>query len=528
MNSNKLSNLLNRIFNIVFIILFGIIFIGIIITGYENNGLGYSWAQRLCVVIFSVVFLAVLSFAYIYYNKLSDNRIKKKHTVSNKQINIFIFISLAIMLALQITVGYCLRMNPINDMEIVDRYARNLGETGNFDFIKNDFENGKIYLLRYQNNFAIVLLLGALYRVSVLLFGNILPILPIILNAVAINLSVLFTVLTAKKLFGNRKSLFVLLLCFLFLPFYTYVPFYYTDSLSMPFCIGAIYVFVSAIKSNYKLKKYIYLIISGGLVFLGFKLKGSLIILLAVLLIYSFLKFNFKSVFCVFLAILAGFGTTAAIYTSSFNSLNIITEEQSDRYKFPNEHWIMMGLNGLGHFHRKDSDYTAQFYSYEEKKKADTEEIFNRIDNLGFWGLTNHIFNKAVWTWEDGTYYISHHIKDAQEENVLHSFVLKNGENYFYFFVYSNAFQLLLIFLILMSLLKGCINSKIDAMTLLRGVVFAAFVFFIIWETRSRYLYNFTPVFILTAFDGLDFITKRFVCDKTNNSLKKKRNNKHK
>ena len=274
----------------------------------------------------------------------------------------------------------------------------------------------------------------------------------------------------------------------------------------MPFCIGAIYLFVLAVGSEKKIQKYVLFAVSGVLVFLGYKLKGSLIILLAAVLIYVFLKMNIKQVLCIALAFIAGFGSIGVIYTVAFKSMNIVTEEQSDRYEYPYTHWIMMGLKGLGHYNLKDSNYTDSFESKAEKQEANIKEIKNRIEKFGPDGLTKHIFNKAVWTWDDGTYYISHHIEDCKRENILHSFVLTKGENHLYFFVYSNGFQLLLIFLMLMSILKGCKDPYVNILTLFKGIIFAAFIFFLIWETRSRYLYNFTPLFMLGAVDGLDFI----------------------
>ena len=64
-------------------------------------------------------------------------------------------------------------------------------------------------------------------------------------------------------------------------------------------------------------------------------------------------------------------------------------------------------------------------------------------------------------------------------------------------------------FMILMmaiSAIRTIFKPSINETVLFRGVVFAIFVFLLIWETRSRYLYNFTPAFILLAVDGLDSV----------------------
>ena len=528
MNSNKLSTVLNRIFHVVFFVLFGIVFFGIIFSGYKNNKIGYSATERTYVVIFFIVLLLIFAAVYILIQKYNNYpKLRSKPKISDKQVVIFIFASVGVLLALQLLAGYFLQMNPVTDMQYIERYSRDFGATGNFDLIQKDCENGSVYLIRYPNNFALVFLLSAVYRLCTLIFGYVPSLVPVIINAFAINISVLLTVFTARKISGNRRAIFVLLLCFLFAPFYTYVPYYYTDSLSMPFCVGAIYLFVVALNSEKKIQKCVLLAVSGVLVFLGYKLKGSLIILLAAILIYVILKMNIKQVVCIALALIAGFGSTGAIYTAAFNSLDIITEEQSDRYEYPYTHWVMMGLKGLGHYNLKDSNYTDSFESKAEKQEANLKEIKNRIENYGADGLTEHIFNKAVWTWEDGTYYISHHIEDCKRENILHSFVLTEGENHLYFFIYSNGFQLLLIFLILMSILKGCIRPDVNIMTLFKGIIFAAFIFFLIWETRSRYLYNFTPLFILVAVDGLDFIVSAIIKKPVKIFSVKRRKNKH-
>ena len=164
-----------------------------------------------------------------------------------------------------------------------------------------------------------------------------------------------------------------------------------------------------------------------------------------------------------------------------------------------------MGLKGKGWYNISDSNYTASFPDIETKTQANIKEIKNRIEQMGISNLYNHTVEKVVCTWNDGTYFISHHIEKPIKENFLHSIVLDKGKYHFQFSVYSNAFQLMLLFFMLVSIIKGIKNPKPTFTTLLKGLVFAIFIFLIIWETRSRYLYNFTPVFILLSVDGIDY-----------------------
>lgn len=507
MKENKLSEILNRIFHILFLFCFGTVFLSIIFTGYEDEKHGYSTNERLLIIFAAFVLLIIFSAVYILIQKYNNRpNLQSTPKFTDKQAVIFFFCAVGVLFLLQLISGYLLQMKPVTDMRYIERYAGSFAATGNYDLIQKDCAKGSVYLIRYPNNFALVFLLSAIYRICYLIFGYVPSLVPVILNALAINITVLLTVFTARKLFGNRKALFVLALCFLFAPFYTYVPYYYTDSLSAPFCIGAIYIFICAVKSDNKYKKYIMLAVCGTVIFIGYKLKGSILILLAAALIYTVLKFSIKQTLCIALALIAGFGCVSAAFTAGFNRSGIVTKEQSDRYEYPYTHWVMMGLKGLGHYNLKDSNYTSSFETKKEKQEANIQEIKSRIKDFGPDGLYDHLINKAVWTWEDGTYYISHHISDPKRENALHSFVLSDGENYLSFFVYSNGFQLLLLFLILLSVIRGCIKPKIDIMTLFKGIIFAVLIFLLIWETRSRYLYNFTPLFIVVAADGLDFL----------------------
>lgn len=61
-----------------------------------------------------------------------------------------------------------------------------------------------------------------------------------------------------------------------------------------------------------------------------------------------------------------------------------------------------------------------------------------------------------------------------------------------------------ILLMICISALKTLVRPEVDEMLLLKGIVFSAFLFFLLWETRSRYLFNMTPLFILLMVDGMD------------------------
>ena len=114
------------------------------------------------------------------------------------------------------------------------------------------------------------------------------------------------------------------------------------------------------------------------------------------------------------------------------------------------------------------------------------------------------MIEKAVWTWQDGTYYISYHNQKPKNDNILMDFLHINGKYNKAFQNYSSALQMFILLMICISAVKTLIKPKVDEMLLIKGVVFAAFLFFLLWETRSRYLFDMTPLFILLTVDGMD------------------------
>lgn len=200
----------------------------------------------------------------------------------------------------------------------------------------------------------------------------------------------------------------------------------------------------------------------------------------------------------------AGFGVIGFAYNTAVDAVNPITKQQYEKYEYPVTHWLMMGLKGLGKYDEHDDYYTRSFPSKKEKQDANIKVIKERIKDYKFSGLYEHMIEKAVWTWQDGTYYISYHNRKPKNDNILMDFLHINGKYNKAFQNYSSALQLFILLMICISAVKTLIKPKVDEMLLIKGVVFAAFLFFLLWETRSRYLFDMTPLFILLMVDGMD------------------------
>lgn len=507
--AKKTTSLFNRGFSIVFFILFFLIaFFGNFVLSIHgelgiDNFQSYMMVLRYLTLTLSFVGIGALLIAA--YKFIHSDRCM---ALDQKRINTTVLlVGIGAMLVIQLLCAFTFRMSPVTDVKQVEKYAFQILQDNSFDCIKEGFN--KNYIIKYQNNLAYLFIMTLLYKISYLITGAYSQVVIIITNTIAINVSILFTVLTARRIFDNRKAVFTLLMCALFTPYYTYTAYYYTDTISLPIVTGVVYMFVCATQSKNRNVKATLLLLCGTLIALGYKIKGSVAILLPAVLIYLLLQFGIKRALKTAVPLLLGFVILFTSYTAILNSTDIIPKETSDRYQYPLTHWVMMGLKGIGAYNSEDSAYTASFTSKAEKTEANIEEIKNRISEKGFFGMAYHLGYKARWTWMDGTYYVGYYLVDYHNHSFLHDFVLYDGQYRFWYYALASGMQLLIIFMMAYSGLCATRKKNIDLVCFLRIAIVGIFIFLLMWETNSRYPFNFTPLYLLVATDGIINFAKR-------------------
>ena len=508
--SRKAADVFNRGFFVFYIILFILTAVAGTVTAAVFGELGKEYPMPVFVVILRFTAL-ILSFALIAAGfvalsrfLLSDRGKKFEERGLNTRL---IFICAGIRLAVQLVFAFCLQIEPITDIANLDRYAKQIVTDNSFACLESDMNNH--YIIRYQNNIPVLLIYTLFYKITYSLTGTFSHIPLIVLNTLALNSAAVMTVLTARRIFGERKALLTLVICALFAPYYTYAPYFYTDSLSIPFTAGTVYAFVVAVQSEKRGKKLFFLLLSGALCFIGFKLKASVIILIIALLLYLPVKYGVKRALKIGGAWLLSFCVLFVSVTATTKLYPLISDEASDRYEFPPAHWIMMGLKDLGAFNFEDSDFSQSFETKAERQEAEVNEIVKRASGKGFFGMVVHIGTKASWTYMDGTYYIANYLGHYRHKTALHSLVLYDGEFRFPFYVYSFGYQLFLMAMIAYSGLHARRKHSLDFTTLFRAAIFGMVLFFLIWETNARYPFNFTPLYMLLATEGVCGFAKR-------------------
>jgi len=477
------------------------------------------------VIIFSVLFLFLfISVGSYFYNH--------KKLPTQKQVNIAFAVMLSVMFILQLIFGCCVMSTPITDWGVIDKIAHNFAINGNFENMYSGLNEHNIgYMARYPNNNGILIVLSLYYRLIYLICGDVPAYAPVVLNTIFISVAVIFTFLISKKIFKPFGALITAIFCFLFMPYYAYTAYYYSDSLSIPFTTMSVYFIILSVKSpkEQKVKKIVYLVISALLISVGYTIKGSLLIILAGAVVYLALCGKLKEAIINIVSIILAFVVFTAGINTFVSSFNFTTKEELYQEQYPINHWIMMGLHGNGGFYQNDSTFTRHAGNYDQKKEANNKKIAERLNEMGVYGVANHLYNKLGFTWGDGTYWISHHLnskdengKSIPDRNPMFELVLKDGRYYGIFEVYCNSIHLVILVLMVMSAYYATRRKRITPMTLIRGIVFGVALFFMVWEARSRYLFNFTPLFILTAVGGLTTILSRAQLYKTRHITSKR------
>ena len=510
---DKLANAFNRCFFVFYTGLFLLTGVAGMVTVAVFGELGTEFPMPVFIVILRFLAMlaafAVIAVFFIAFARflLSD---KTQGLDDRKRNTLLIFAGVGLILIIQLVFAFCLQMKPVTDISKIDSYAKTIVTENSFDCLEADINNH--YIIRYQNNLPILLLITLVYKTTYALTGSFSYIPIIILNTLALNAAVLLTALTARRVFGGRKALLTLLLCALFTPYYTYTPYFYTDSFSIPFLIGTVYAFVSAVQSSSRGKKIILFLLSGALCFIGFKIKASVIILIPALLIYLLLRYGIKRAAKMGGSVLLSFCVLYASVTAVSKAAPLISEQASDRYQFTPAHWIMMGLKDLGAFNFDDSDFSQSFTTKSERREANINEIVKRVSEKGIGGMIVHLGTKAAWTYMDGTYYITYYLENFEHWTPLHSFIMFNGRFRFAFCVYNFGYQMFLMAMIAYSGLHARRRKDVGITTLFRIAVFGMVLFFLIWEANSRYPFNFTPLYMLLATYGIfGFAERHFI-----------------
>lgn len=414
--------------------------------------------------------------------------------------------------------GYRMLSTPLTDLGAVYNSAWDIATEGRMNpvctgqEIYSDFFQGSNndYFLRYHNNLPLLAILAVYYKILSFcglgisdLMSNYMSVL---LNIGFIMLAVIFGAMAAGNMYGKKGKFLYAVMAALFVPYYINACRFYTDSISMPFLTLAIWLDTIELK-KFKLPYTKYICI-GILFSLGALIKGSIYVAFIALCMQLILKhanhFRFVAVMLI----------TVVTVQSSWNlyvkNCSWIDMSNNEAWEFPLLTFCaMMGINRTvnGGYSQSDLEYTAQYPTKSERQEANLKMIRYRIGSFGsLQELGEYEFSKAAATWCDGQYMQDNHISWSIEKRGLFDFLTDGRKYYGFYKIYTQAFTYCIYFFAIAGGLMRLKKPKADDGMFLRLTMLGIILFFMIWESKSRYLLNYTPVFMMAAVGGLEEI----------------------
>jgi 4-amino-4-deoxy-L-arabinose transferase-like glycosyltransferase len=432
--------------------------------------------------------LAVLAVGVKFYQFLQN----KYADISRKRANITLLILSVAVLILQIFCSYMVKTDyPLpTDLRILDKSAQLFCENFDPESLRTEFTLTNIhdytftqnlweYFQYYPINIPLLYLLSFCYKLHIS---------PILLNTLFLFGTYLLTCFTARKVYSdNFKPLAIAVFSSIFSLFYSYTTIYYTDTMSIFWMILGIYLAICALKA--KRKTYVFWIFSALSLSIGFMIKGTVGIILPAVLIYLILKIKelgWKKVTACGVTFLFCFLLFVKCFNVAVDKGGLHTEESKITYEYPKTHWVMMGLGGHGGYSGDDNAATRAAGNYDEKSAFDNAAIKERITNytpIEF--VVFLLYHKAARTWLDGTYFINQGYLENDFFNSKIFEVLAETEQFFLYIALALSFFF------------GAKREERDFTLLFRIALCGIFIFLLIWETRSRYIINFTPLLLL-------------------------------
>lgn len=363
------------------------------------------------------------------------------------------------------------------------------------------------YFVVYPNNMGLLTLLVLYYKFLSIFGVSMMTDLGLymgaILNIVFINTAIIFGFFASMKIWDNKRALLFLGICFIFVPYYVHAHRYYTDSLSMPFVTGILLFYIMAMGAEGR-RKLVYGILLGITIVLGVMMKGSVIILPVALLINTVLKRLNKENLIILIVVIISVIISLGIWNVYLDNNPWVDNSQKETLNVPFTHWIMMSLEGDGGYRHEDLIYTRGFETKAEKKQANIEEIKKRIKSYGSIDkFLEFEINKISPILADGTYIQENHLLWAKNKPEIFKFIISGGEYYKVYYVYITVTVLVLYFMFYMSIIRGIFTVDSNFNFLINLCIFGVILFFMMWEVRSRYLLNYTTIFIMCAINGM-------------------------
>lgn len=479
---------------------------GLIIL-FGSNSIAFACKKEFLfdnVELFAIV-LAPMFLLYVVYNKI----LIKKPEVCFYYKERYIVVFVGIALCIQLIASYAALFYTGWDSDLLTNSAYAIAN-GNVATVQSD------YFSKYPNNMFLLWMYTVAFRIVRIVgfsdyYHGILSI--VFMQCIISSCAGYLLYNVGDKISGSHVvALLSWLFYFLFIGMSPWMMIPYSDATGLIFPILLVCLYYMEMQSRYTIP---YWILITGVSYVGYKIKPQVMICFIAILIVDMWNAKWNDTIVRNRQLLKGI-VIATTFVLCFRGTRVMEaslglQTDSDA-QFGMAHYAMMGLNeNDGVYLQEDEDYSQSFKNQKDRNIADLKLAQERISNYGFCGLVKHCIKKILVTYDDGTFAWSIEGGFYREEfndrdRVISPFFkdmyYADRKNYKY---YSTVMQGMWIFLLvgtaIFSMVKTNIKNKELSYIIMLSLL-GLLLFELLFEARARYLYIFSPFFVICGILG--------------------------
>lgn len=331
----------------------------------------------------------------------------------------------------------------------------------------------------------------------------------LLLAVVGMLAATVFMFLIGVRIGGLRSGVKLLLLCVINPIYYVLVFWVYTNVISIPFTVAAIYFGICIYQEKRRKHLVIACVLEAVCVIAGYFIRPTVVIpaiafvICAVLWALGNKKRAIRLLKCSAVCVV-----TAAILFKGITALNESYFSEVSQNTYPVTHWLMMASHGDGMHNSADFRYTKQFDTKEERLKETTKKMLQNYREQSTTGLVSFFCDKLMisWSYGDGDDILSRGMQDTRQTK-LYSWLLGDRQDLFRLYCY--AFRIACVFLIIFALCRLLGKKEMDIYQFVFVLSFFGGIFFYcFWEVKGSYAAPFICIMLLIAMRGGDELSK--------------------
>ncbi|MGN0113918.1 MAG: hypothetical protein ACI396_01170, partial [Acutalibacteraceae bacterium] len=445
-----------------------------------------------------IIFAAFLLLGVLYFRKILEK-------LSEKGLRIC-----AIMLFAVLALGMVISMIIFRSYPVTDSYITLNESLAIAQGAEKTLDQSIRYFAVYSNNNLFTLIHVPLFKLLAKL-GVTDYLLPLtVINAVLVFLSHIFTYFAAKRLFGGKNAVFVLLLCVINPVYYIMIHWIYTATYSLLPMMMIVWLF-SLLKGEHRKSRIIlYSALIGVVGVFGYLLRPTAIFpIMAVAACVAIwfigstreqLKDKFKRCLCASLSFILVFGIC---FVGAKSAMKPFIKDTSRN--LPLVHWIAMSMHGDGSWDPVFYEKMTKRKNAKEMKSTAIEDIKQTVKKDGVIGISARMFYKLINTWSDGSCgYYRRLTKSANNTQIsFYDYICGDKRNFA--MLYSQALRLMLFMLAIISMISQFKKRK-SLLLPFTVTLLGSMLFYMLWEAKPEYSSPFLLILFIIAADGMDVL----------------------